>query len=219
MHFRFWPVIGLLALGLFVALGQGQEPAAPSLRRVEIQLSTPGARDKVATELGRLGFLPERNGNGESLRGRVPQAQLPKVAALEGVERVFCGPVVAGPEKQLVNSYNVTLRCRLDSNRNARVVQWRDLVKRLEKVGFKKEKGWDGEEFYGDVMKGTMPASGLGQLRRERQVVSTLLVPEGQQLKTDGPVMVRFELTPDLGAPMQAEVAEKTKRLLQPLGW
>lgn len=219
MHPLSCRLAGLVVLGLVTFLSAAQD-ADNAFRTVAITVS-PALRDKVLAELGKAGFVADKTSTERTLKGRLPQNALEKVAALDGIEKVVCGSAVPATGVPEVKSYKVVLRCRLDSDPLLRVQQWRGIVKRLEGVGFKKAKGWEGEDFYADTMEGTLPASALPQLNRERQLVTALLMPEGSQLPEEPtkPQLVRFHLTPDLGAPNQQEVADKTKEMLRSLGW
>jgi hypothetical protein len=114
--------------------------------------------------------------------------------------------------------YQVKMRLRLDANRSQRVKLFRELVARLKAAGFNKDPGLEGEEFYGDMISGSVRSNGLAALRREAVIDVALAIPEGYQAPETG-ALVRLYLLPAFGPQQQREIAEKVRTILGPLGF
>lgn len=114
--------------------------------------------------------------------------------------------------------YQVKMRLRLDANRSQRVKLFRELVARLKAAGFHKDPGLEGEEFYSDMISGTVRSIGLPALRREGVIDVALAIPEGYQAPETG-ALVRFYLLPAFGPQQQRELADKVRGILGPLGF
>jgi hypothetical protein len=95
------------------------------------------------------------------------------------------------------------------------------MLQRLEAAGFKKSKGLEGEEFFGDTLGGTIPASGVPALRDEPYLRTAILIPTGFELPTEGDatLLMRLELSPALGATRQPELADRVRDVLRPIGF
>lgn len=114
--------------------------------------------------------------------------------------------------------YQVKMRLRLDANRSQRVKLFRELVARLKAAGFNKDPGLEGEEFYGDLISGTVRSNGLMALRRETAIDAAVAIPEGYQAPETG-ALVRLYLLPAFGPQQQRELADKVRGILGPLGF
>jgi hypothetical protein len=118
-------------------------------------------------------------------------------------------------------SYKVSLRFQIQTDRQQRYAFFRQMLARLERVGFKADPGRPGEEIYGNMLSGTMPATGLNVLRTEPFLRTAILVPAGYDLPADAErtVLVRLELATVLGPGRQSEVANQARAQLRSVGF
>lgn len=117
------------------------------------------------------------------------------------------------------SAYQVRLRYKIDADLQQRYASYKDMLGRLNSVGFQAAPGRPREELYGDSLAGTLPASGISTLRLERFLRTAILIPTGYQLPNDAEktVLVRLELAVT-GPDRQLELFDKAREQLKPLG-
>lgn len=117
--------------------------------------------------------------------------------------------------------YKVSARYRIQAGRTERYRQYQAMLRRLEAAGLKKEKGWEGEEFYGDTFTGIIPLSGLDALFTDRAVRTAVMLPEGYQPPAagQGTVLVRMHLSREFGAGRQQELMDLARAKLKTLNF
>jgi hypothetical protein len=115
--------------------------------------------------------------------------------------------------------YKVSARYRIQAGRIERYRQYQAMLGRLEAAGLKKDKGWEGEEFYGFTFTGTMPLGGLDALFRDPAVRASVMLPDGYQPPAagQGTALVRLHLSRDFGAGRQPELMELARAKLKDL--
>jgi hypothetical protein len=114
-------------------------------------------------------------------------------------------------------TYKARVFFRIDADRTQRHRQFEAMVQRLETTaGFKKDKGLEGEDFFGDTITGTVPGKAAERMNADPRVRTVLLIPEGYELppEADKPVLVRLHLVNNFGTRRQREIAAKTRKLL-----
>ncbi len=118
-------------------------------------------------------------------------------------------------------SYKVTLRFLIQTDLQQRYSFYRQMLARFERMGFKADPGRPGEEIYGNMLSGTIPATNLSVLRVEPFLRTAILVPAGFDLPADAErmVLVRLELSTVLGPGRQSEVAHQARAQLRSLGF
>jgi len=116
-------------------------------------------------------------------------------------------------------TYQVRLRFKIEADLQQRYANYKEMLSRLQAVGFVAAPGRPREELYGDSLAGTLPASGISALRRERFLKTAVLVPTGYALPTDAEktVLVRFDLA-ITGPDRQRELASLARQQLKGLG-
>lgn len=101
-------------------------------------------------------------------------------------------------------SYAVTLRYRIRSDRDGRIEQYREMEKNLAAAGFKPADPAAGKlaqfDPAAEYASGTVPGSLAGKLLDDPRVQTILLMPVGYKLPEDGnaPVQIRLTLTENL---------------------
>lgn len=116
-------------------------------------------------------------------------------------------------------TYQVRMRFKIEAELQQRYAYYKQMIGRLEAVGFKAAPGRPREELYGDSLAGTLPAAGVGTLRLERFLRTAVLVPTSYALPTDAEktVLVRFDLA-ITGPDRQRELENLARQQLKTLG-
>ncbi len=117
--------------------------------------------------------------------------------------------------------YQAQVRLRFDASPDQRVHLFRAAVKRLESLGFKKDKGLEGEEFYGDTVSGVVPVTNARRLVEVKHVQTVLLTPAGQALPTeaDKPVLTELTLAGLFSGTRQQDLFDKARTQLSAIGF
>ncbi len=117
--------------------------------------------------------------------------------------------------------YQVRIRYSIEAERQQRYAFYKQMLGRLQAVGFQADPGRHGEEIYGDRLAGKIPARGIAALRSERFLRAAVLVPSNFQLPTepDKTVLVRLDLTTILGEERQYEIAQQARGQLKKMGF
>src|SRR5688572_17099617 len=100
------------------------------------------------------------------------------------------------PGTTAAKTFQVQLRFRIDATPRQRPILFDALVKRLKDLGFAKDKGLEGEDFFGDQMTGRLPASAADKLSQEPAIEIVLLIPSDYELpaSAEAPILVRLDL-------------------------
>src|SRR5438132_1008527 len=119
--------------------------------------------------------------------------------------------------------YKVEIRFQIRSVGAIRVARFREMVRYLESLGFKKDPGTENEADAPDVtrMTGTIAANRARELLRERHVQAILLVPSEIDLSAEGdkPVKVQLELARGLPLERQRLLREQVVGVLADVGF
>jgi hypothetical protein len=125
----------------------------------------------------------------------------------------------AAPNGLRPKAYSIRIRYRIDAPFQQRYNRYQEMLRHLESYGFKKEKGLEGEELYGDTLSGTAPADNVDKLTQQRFIRTAVLVPEGFKAADDKPVLVDLRLPVAAGTARQMEIAAKAREQLKPLNF
>src|SRR6516225_640242 len=132
---------------------------------------------------------------------------------------VLAQPATPPPPKE----YQVQLRYRLASTRNARLAQFFALTRYLESIGFKKDPGPDteAEDPEQTRMTGTITSAKVRKILADPHVKSLLLIPAGYKLpvEPDKPVKVELELASQLVPERRRQLADQVRPFLEELGF
>jgi hypothetical protein len=121
--------------------------------------------------------------------------------------------------------YQVEIRYQIYADLHQRIIQFQDLVRYLESVGFHKKPAEDPRAEMSDPrqtrMSGTIASGQVHQLLGDRRVKSLLIIPAGFKLPEDGskPVKVQLELISGLGSGRQLLLADQVLEKLHLLGF
>jgi hypothetical protein len=121
--------------------------------------------------------------------------------------------------------YQVVLRYRIHAGRTERLKQYFALLEYLERVGFQKDPGDDGEpeDTTHNQMTGKIASANARRLLDNPHIKTLLLLPPGFKLPTpeeaDAPVKVRIDLVGGFPPHQQRLLSEQTKELLRELGF
>jgi hypothetical protein len=121
--------------------------------------------------------------------------------------------------------YDVEIRYQIYAGRNERIVQFRELVRYLESIGFRKNPAPNPEAEIQDPnetrMSGTIASDRVRQILLDRHVKSLLLKPAGFKLPEDPnqPVKVQLELASGLPLDRQRLLADQVREKLRLLGF
>lgn len=129
------------------------------------------------------------------------------------------GLVQAQPARTTSNRYQVRMRYKIDADLQQRFAFYKEMLGRLQSVGFQPAPGRPREELYGDTLAGELPANGISTLRLERFLRTAILVPTGYALPTDveKTVLVRCDLS-ITGPDRQRELFNLARQQLKGLG-
>lgn len=118
------------------------------------------------------------------------------------------------------STFQVRLRYKIDAELQQRYALYKQMLERLQSVGFVAAPGRPREELFGDQLAGTLPNTGLSTLRLERFLRTAVLVPTGYQLPADAEktVLVRLELVLT-GPDRQKELSVLARQQLKSLGF
>jgi hypothetical protein len=132
---------------------------------------------------------------------------------------VLAQPATPPPPKE----YQVQLRYRIASTRNARLAQFFALTRYLESIGFKKDPGPDteAEDPEQTRMTGTITSAKVRKILADPHVKSLLLIPAGYKLpvEPDKPVKVELELASQLVPERRRQLADQVRPFLEELGF
>lgn len=125
------------------------------------------------------------------------------------------------PQAEAAANYTVRARYRIQAGRTQRYRQFQALMKRLVSAGFVKEKGWEGEELYGDTINGTLPPKNKDILLQDEAIRAALMVPPGYTppAAAQNTALVRLYLSNDFGGTRQRELADRARAKLKLLGF
>jgi hypothetical protein len=119
--------------------------------------------------------------------------------------------------------YNARVRYQIDAFRNERLMQFNEMVRYFEKLGFVKEAGEEDEPENPKInrMNGTIAAKDARRLLGERHVKTILLYPEGTTLPKDPKALVRvqFQLVPGLPKDREQALSDRVLSSLKELGF
>jgi hypothetical protein len=117
--------------------------------------------------------------------------------------------------------YTVVARYRIDAGRTQRYRHYQAMLQRLAAAGFVKDKGLEGEEFYGEQISGTMPLAGKAALLSDPVLRTSLMAPSDYKPPeaAGNTALVRLYLSTEFSSARQRELADKTLALLKPLGF
>jgi hypothetical protein len=119
--------------------------------------------------------------------------------------------------------YEVQLRYQIFAGRNDRLVQFADLTRYLDSIGFQRDPGPEGEaeDPSQTRMTGTIAAANARKLLGDPRVKAVLLAPPGYKTpeEADKPVKVQLQLASGLPADRQSALAEQARGRLARLGF
>jgi hypothetical protein len=119
--------------------------------------------------------------------------------------------------------YNARIRYQIDAFRNERLMQFNEMVRYFEKLGFVKEPGEEDEPENPKVnrMNGVIAAKDARRLLGERHVKTILLYPEGTTLPKDPKTLVRvqLQLVPGLPKDREQALSDRVLSALKELGF
>ncbi len=124
-------------------------------------------------------------------------------------------------EKASGDPYQARVRLGIDASPDQRVHLFRQTVKRLQVLGFVKDKGLEGEELHGDTVTGRVPAATARRLADVPYVQTVLLVPAKLALPADAAKFVLTDLTLAgwFSGERQRELSDKARGQLAALGF
>jgi hypothetical protein len=145
----------------------------------------------------------------------VPLASLFAVAAALAAQPAAPPPPAA---------YDVTVRYQINAFSNERIVQYNEMMRYLQRVGFQRLADEDvpeneAEDVNATLLRGTVPSDRLAQLLAERHVRAVRAVPKGQELPKDKETRVRVDLTLADGLPPERQrvFAQQVRQVLASL--
>jgi hypothetical protein len=113
--------------------------------------------------------------------------------------------------------YDVQARYSIRAATNQRIVQFFEMVRYLESIGFKREPGAEDEpaDPFADRLRGRLPSNRVEDFLREPHVRTLLLIPAGTKLPDNAkqPVLVQIGLR-KIAPARQYELAAQTRDLL-----
>src|SRR5579862_2082519 len=119
--------------------------------------------------------------------------------------------------------YQVRLRYQIDAFRTERIVQYQEMMKYFESIGFKIDPHpeEDADDPTAERLSGTIVAVNARKLLGDRHVRSLLLIPKDAKAAADAkaPIRVQLELTAKLGLERQRVFWEQTRSVLEKLGY
>lgn len=116
--------------------------------------------------------------------------------------------------------YLVRLRYKIDAELQQRYAYYKQMLASIEQAGFKAAPGLPRAELFGEMLSGTIPASGISTLRLERFLRVAVLIPEGYQLPADAQQTVLVRLILNItGSDRQRELYQLAREQLKPLGF
>jgi hypothetical protein len=141
-------------------------------------------------------------------------------AALILVGVVAAQPAAPAPPA----TYEVVIRYRIDAGRTERIVQFREMTRYLESIGFKKEPSPNENEPADPTvteMAGSIASANLRKILQERHVRTVLAFPQGTKPPMDGNQLVRvdLELTSGMKADIEQRLYAQTRAVLGDIGF
>ncbi|HMF14692.1 MAG TPA: hypothetical protein VKE94_20390, partial [Gemmataceae bacterium] len=122
--------------------------------------------------------------------------------------------------------YDVIIRYRIDAARTERILQFREMVRYLESIGFKKdpsENENEEEDRFAVEMTGTIASSNVRKILAEPHVRTILLVAKGVKLPTEAEadqfVRTDLDLASGLKDSLQDKLYDQTRAVLRSLGF
>ncbi|HMF12922.1 MAG TPA: hypothetical protein VKE94_11470, partial [Gemmataceae bacterium] len=141
------------------------------------------------------------------------------------VAAILAAPLPAQvPAPKPPAEFDVVIRYRIDAARTERILQFRELIRYLESIGFKKdpsENENEPEDRTAVEMTGSIASGNARKILAEPHVRTILLVPKGAKLPTEADQFVRtnLELTSGLQEGLQAKLYEQTRAVLRSIGF
>jgi hypothetical protein len=120
--------------------------------------------------------------------------------------------------------YAVILRYQIEAARNERLVQFHEMVRYLESIGFKKDPARnenEAEDPTATEMTGSIASANARKLLGARHVRTVLLFAKGSKVPTEGdkPVRANLELTSGLPADLQTKLFAQVRQVLASIGF
>jgi hypothetical protein len=120
--------------------------------------------------------------------------------------------------------YDVIIRYRIEASRTERIIQFREMTRYLESIGFKKDAPLNEDEAADasvTEMTGHIASANAHKILAERHVRAIMLFPQGKEMPKDEKQLVRvdLELTSGLKADLQYLLYAQTRGVLQDLGF
>jgi hypothetical protein len=120
--------------------------------------------------------------------------------------------------------YDVVIRYRIDAARTERIIQFREMIRYLESIGFKKdpsENENEPEDRFAVEMTGSIASTNVRKILAEPHVRTILLVAKGVSLPAEADQSVRtdLELTSGLKEGLQEKLYDQTRTVLRSLGF
>jgi len=138
---------------------------------------------------------------------------------------LFVVPLLAEPPSP--ETYRVSVRYQIYAYTGDRIVQYREMLKKLEKQGLVLDPRPEGEEDdpRATLLTGTIPAKDARGLLLERHVRAILLADKNDARmkdlndKPDTQARIQIELTPQASIERQRELVDKVRTCMTPLGF
>jgi hypothetical protein len=133
---------------------------------------------------------------------------------------ILASLVPAGPP----DNYDVVIRYRIDAARTERIVQFFEMTRYLESIGFKKEPSPNENEPADATvteMTGSIASGNLRKILRERHVLTVMAFPQGTKPPAEGDQLVRVDL--ELASGMKTDIEQRlyaqTRSVLRDIGF
>ena len=210
------------AISLFVCMSaiflQAQTPSP----FVQIILRPQADHKETITKLRALGLRGEVEMASSVWFGYLPQQNIGDAAQLPGVYMVTLQS--SAPNRTSPDHYHVRFRVKLDADSRAptqRWIQYQELIKRLQQVGFEQEPLKAEEWRYNDILRGKLPAKAVPTLLNISHVRSIVLIPSGwdANLESTEPVLVEIWLTNGFHYDRQRAIRRLARERLDKLGF
>src|SRR5262249_53566253 len=117
--------------------------------------------------------------------------------------------------------YDVIIRYRIDAARTERIVQFRQMVRYLESIGFSKdpsENENEAEDREATEMTGHIASANMPKILAEPHVRTIMLFPRGAKLPSEGSVRVGVDITAGLRPDLQRTLFTQTRNVLKQVG-
>lgn len=210
------------AISLFACISaiftQAQTPS-PS---VQIILRPQANHEETIKQLRVLGLRGEMQVAPRVWFGYLPQENIGRAGQLPGVYMVTLQS--SAPNRISPDHYHVRFRVKLDADSRAptqRWIQYQELIKHLQRVGFEQEPLKAEEWRYNDILRGKLPAKAVPTLLNISHVRSIVLIPSGWDatLESTEPVLVEIWLTNGFDYARQQRIRRLARESLDKLGF